>query len=54
MLWIVSNFARHKRFTYFVPLGVESAAFPGQSEEETERLLHIVCSCPGGSFDIGD
>ena len=27
-------------------IGVESAAFPGQSPEEIDRLLHLVCTSP--------
>jgi len=33
------------RFSFYW-LGVESAAFPGQSQDEVDRLLHMV------SFDV--
>ena len=50
-LWIVRFFLERDwsegadiRFVLFV--GVESAAFPGQGQEEIDRLLHMVYLSP--------
>ena len=43
--WIVRYVTRSTQFSYrdlIIASGVESAGFPGQSEQEIERLLHMV------------
>ena len=40
--WIVSLLSHARQSIDGCMAGVESAAFPGQKEEEVDRLLHIV------------
>lgn len=38
-----SSFWWPRGLNFLLGIGVESAAFPGQSQDEIDRLLHIVC-----------
>jgi NADH:ubiquinone reductase (non-electrogenic) len=41
--WTVSYFQASRKLISDSRTGIETAAFPGQSSEEIDRLLHMVC-----------
>ena len=52
-LWIVSYSAEALGYRDLTnALGIESAGFPGQREEEIERLLHMVRTVSGSYMQL--